>query len=199
MDRHTTAAGATCLLACASRRTGTSPLLPACSPQLSSSAASVCSQPHLLSLRPGLVCDAEKAKNEETTKRETISGWKELAKDGKFQRKAHSSRQHACMCTNLIQSCPTLCDSMDCSPPGSSVHGTVQQECWSRLPSFPPGDLPDPGIKLSSLVSPALASRFFTTSAKTAQKHEKQLASGAEFSPSPGDSEGMKVGKALHL
>ena len=27
------------------------------------------------------------------------------------------------MCANLLQSCPTLCDSMDCSPPGSSVHG----------------------------------------------------------------------------
>ena len=26
----------------------------------------------------------------------------------------------------LLQSCPTLCDPMDCSPPGSSVHGTFQ-------------------------------------------------------------------------
>ena len=41
----------------------------------------------------------------------------------------------------------------------------------------------------------ALAGRFFTTSAKTAQKRQKKLASGAEFSPSPGDPEGMKVGK----
>ena len=28
-----------------------------------------------------------------------------------------------CACDKLLQSCPTLCDSMDCSPPGSSVHG----------------------------------------------------------------------------
>ena len=28
-----------------------------------------------------------------------------------------------CMRAKLLQSCPTLCDSMDCSPPGSSVHG----------------------------------------------------------------------------
>ena len=30
---------------------------------------------------------------------------------------------------------------------------------------LPPGDLPDPGIKPTSLICPALASRFFTTSA----------------------------------
>ena len=38
-----------------------------------------------------------------------------------------------------------------------------RQEHWSRLPFLTPGDLPDPGIKLESLVSPALAGRFFTT------------------------------------
>ena len=35
---------------------------------------------------------------------------------------------------------------------------------WSGLPCPPPGDLPDPGIKPVSLMSPALAGRFFTTS-----------------------------------
>ena len=25
-----------------------------------------------------------------------------------------------------LQSCPSLCDSMDCGPPGSSVHGILQ-------------------------------------------------------------------------
>ena len=28
--------------------------------------------------------------------------------------------------SEVAQSCPTLCDSMDCSPPGSSVHGIFQ-------------------------------------------------------------------------
>jgi len=42
--------------------------------------------------------------------------------------------------------------------------GFSRQECWSGLPCPPPGDLPKPGIKSSSLVSPALAGRFFTTS-----------------------------------
>ena len=38
-----------------------------------------------------------------------------------------------------------------------------RQEHWSGLPFLSPGDLPDPGIELASLVSPALASVFFTT------------------------------------
>ena len=40
-----------------------------------------------------------------------------------------------------------------------------RQEYWSRLPLPIPGDLPDPGIKPESLASPAVAGRFFTTSA----------------------------------
>ena len=38
------------------------------------------------------------------------------------------------------------------------------QEYWSGLPCPPAGYLPDPGIKPTSLMSPALASRLFTTS-----------------------------------
>ena len=37
-----------------------------------------------------------------------------------------------------------------------------KQEYWSRLPFSSPGDLSNPGIKPESLVSPALASGFFT-------------------------------------
>ena len=36
------------------------------------------------------------------------------------------------------------------SPPGSSVHGIFQQECWSGLPFPSPGDLPDPGTEPAS-------------------------------------------------
>ena len=43
--------------------------------------------------------------------------------------------------------------------------GFSRQEYWSGLPCPAPGDLPDPGIKPSFLMSPALAGRFFTTSA----------------------------------
>ena len=38
-----------------------------------------------------------------------------------------------------------------------------RQEYWSRLPFPTSGDLPDPGIEHASLLSPALAGRFFTT------------------------------------
>ena len=37
------------------------------------------------------------------------------------------------------------------------------QEYWSGLSFSPPGDLPDPGIQLTSPVSPALAGWFFST------------------------------------
>ena len=67
------------------------------------------------------------------------------------------------MCAKLLQSCPTLCDPMDGRPPGSSVHGLLQAKYWSGLPCRSPGDLPNPGIKPASFMSPALASGFFTT------------------------------------
>ena len=41
--------------------------------------------------------------------------------------------------------------------------GFSKQEYWSGLPCPPPGDLPNPGIELTSLMSPALAGWFFTT------------------------------------
>ena len=43
--------------------------------------------------------------------------------------------------------------------------GFSKQESWSGLPCPPLGDLPNVGIKPASLMSPALAGEFFTTSA----------------------------------
>ena len=60
----------------------------------------------------------------------------------------------------------TLCDPADYSLPGSSVYGdSPGKNSGVGLPSPPPGDVPDPEIKPSFLLSPALAGRFFTTSA----------------------------------
>ena len=42
----------------------------------------------------------------------------------------------------VLKLCPTLCSHMDCSPPGSSVHGIPRQEYWSGVPFPTPGDLP---------------------------------------------------------
>ena len=47
--------------------------------------------------------------------------------------------------------------------------GFSKQEYWSGLPCPPPGDLPDPGIKLASLMPLALPGGLFTTSATKAQ------------------------------
>ena len=56
----------------------------------------------------------------------------------------------------VCQSCPTLCDPMDCSPPGSSVHGISQARImeWVAI-SFSRGF--SPGIELRS---PALQADF---------------------------------------
>ena len=64
----------------------------------------------------------------------------------------------------VAQSCPTLCDPRDYSLLGSCVHGISQARILEWLPCPTTEDLPDPGIKLTSL-SPALAGGFFTTSA----------------------------------
>ena len=63
-----------------------------------------------------------------------------------------------------LQLCPTLCDPVNtvaCKAPLSM--GFSKQEYQTGLPWPPPWDLPDPGIKPSSLMSPELAGGFFTT------------------------------------
>ena len=62
-------------------------------------------------------------------------------------------------------SCVRLLATPWTSPPGSSVHAMFKQKYWSGLPFFTPGDLPEPGIETTSLVSSALAGGFFITSA----------------------------------
>ena len=50
------------------------------------------------------------------------------------------------VCVKSLQLCPTLCNPMNCSPPGSSVHGILQAKIleWVAMPfskvSFPPRD-----------------------------------------------------------
>ena len=53
--------------------------------------------------------------------------------------------------------------------------GFCRQEYWSGLPCPPPGDIPNPGIKPVSLMSPAMAGRFFITSTRLLQKLETEL------------------------
>ena len=77
-----------------------------------------------------------------------------------------------CLCEwSATQSCLTLHNFMDCSPPCSSIHGNLQARilewvaiCFSRGSS-------DPGTELISLVSLALVGKFFI--AKPPGKHIK--------------------------
>ena len=60
----------------------------------------------------------------------------------------------------VAQSCLTICDAMDCRPPGSSVHGTLQAGIleWVAMPfsrgSFDPGIEPgSPALQADSLLA----------------------------------------------
>ena len=71
---------------------------------------------------------------------------------------------HACMLSHFscVQLFVTLWTVAHQAPLSM---GFSRQEHWSGLPCPPPGDLPDPGIKPRSPVSPASAGGFFTASA----------------------------------
>ena len=67
----------------------------------------------------------------------------------------------ACQVAPVMSDCATL---WTVAHQASLLVGFSRQEYW-RLLSPPSGDLLDPGIEPKSLMSPALAGRFFTTSA----------------------------------
>ena len=69
------------------------------------------------------------------------------------------------MHANSLQSCLTLCNPMDCSLPGSSLHGILQARILEWVAMSSSRESSDPGIKPVSLMSPALADRFFNTNA----------------------------------
>ena len=71
------------------------------------------------------------------------------------------------------QSCLTLSNPVDCSPPVSLSMEFSRQKYWSGLPFPTQGDLPDPGIEPTSLASSALAGRFFTIESLAFLKHQK--------------------------
>ena len=83
------------------------------------------------------------------------------------------------VCAKLLRSCPTLCNTMDCSPPGFSVHRILQTRMleWVAVPSsrgsswwIEPPSLTPTSYTLTPYISytltsltPALAGGFFTT------------------------------------
>ena len=61
------------------------------------------------------------------------------------------------MCAKSFHLCPTLCDPMDRSLTGFSVHGILQERIleWVAMPSSRGSS--DPGMEPTSFMSPALA------------------------------------------
>ena len=79
-------------------------------------------------------------------------------------RNKHLILNHLCVHTKSLHLCPTPCDPKGYSPPGSSVHGLLRARIleWVAMPSSRRSSWPrDPTWSLMSL---ALAGRFFTTS-----------------------------------
>ena len=125
------------------------------------------------------------------------------------------------MCAKSLQLCPALCDPMDCSPPGSSVHGIPQARIpeWVAMPSSKGSaqcrDLPNTGIEPLSLRSAALASEFFTSSATWEAKTDAAAAAAKSLqscptlcdridgsppgTPRPWDSPGKNTGVGCHF
>ena len=64
-----------------------------------------------------------------------------------------------CCCCSVTQLCPTLCNPMVCSPPGSSVHGILQARILECIAIFFPRGSYQP--RNQTLVS-CIAGRFFT-------------------------------------
>ena len=62
----------------------------------------------------------------QTTERETISA-NHISEDGLV------SRMCVCVHAKLLQLCPTLCSTMDCGLPGTSVHGILQARILERI------------------------------------------------------------------
>ena len=78
---------------------------------------------------------------------------------------------------------------MDCSPADFSVHGLFQAKLLVQVAIPPPADLPDPGIKPTSSVSPTLAVGLMADQkAKNlpAMQETRVLSLGLEYPPEKG-------------
>ena len=87
----------------------------------------------------------------------------------------------SCSVTN---SCPTLCNTMDCSPPVSSVHGIPQARIWNGLPSPSLGVFPTPGFN-----------QVFCTAGRFLTIWAAREASGSSFQTMQMDLSQLKTGR----
>ena len=71
-----------------------------------------------------------------------------------------SNANTVCCCCAVIKLCLILCNLIDCSPPGSPVHGIFQARILEWAAISKSRGSPDPGIEPASPESPALAGDF---------------------------------------
>ena len=88
---------------------------------------------------------------------------------------------HACMHTNCFKPVPLFATLWTIAGQASLSMGFFWQEYWSGLRCPPPGDLPNPGVKPTSLTSPALAGGFSTTSTICEARPEPLVTSDSNF------------------
>ena len=72
---------------------------------------------------------------------------------------------HMCVCAKSLQLCLILCNPMNCSPSGFSVHEILQTRVLDWVAMLSSGGSSQPRIEPASLMSPSLAKGFFTTNA----------------------------------
>ena len=128
------------------------PISPACSCPLES-AGLLCSQPSAWRRSPYAL--------EKKTRQHPCLGLLEPAvprpENAQFFRYMGSRQESE---SEVAQSCPTLCDPMDCYGQAPPSMGFSRQEYWSGLPFLSPEDLPNTGIKPGS---PALEADALTS------------------------------------
>ena len=71
----------------------------------------------------------------------------------------------ACVRAKSLQSCLTLCNTMDCSPPSSTVQEILQARILEWVASIAPGALPNPEMEPTVPCFSCTAGEFFTTRA----------------------------------
>ena len=102
--------------------------------------------------------DSRRKQDGREVQRKTSQSYRDGSKEVSQLNKARGVNTCACQVASVVSN--SLWTAA-CQPPLSM--GFSRQEYWSGLPCPPPGDLPHPGFKPISPMSPALAGMFFTT------------------------------------
>ena len=67
---------------------------------------------------------------------------------------------YMCVCVLVAQSCPAVCEHMDCKLPGSYFHGILQARILAWIVISFSGEFPGPAIESGSLMAPPLTGRY---------------------------------------